>query len=216
MARDFNVPGDISSAAFFIAAATLLPSSELHIEGVGINPTRTEFPRTLSRFGAHIDLDETDDGSGEPQGRISVRGVGDLASYADPQQDSSSEVHGLQVARLIDELPMLAVIATQIEGGLTVRDAAELRVKETDRIAATLDNLRRMGAETEEYADGFTIHGRTPLRGAVIDSYGDHRIAMAFAVAALIAEGSSEIRGAEAVGVSFPEFFELLESIVER
>jgi 3-phosphoshikimate 1-carboxyvinyltransferase len=213
-ARDLDIPGDISSAAFFIAAATLLPASELHIEHVGMNPTRTEFPHTLARLGADITFDESvDNVTGEPAGRISVRGAAQLAS-----SDSTTPhtIRGAQVARLIDELPMLAVIATQTEGGLTVRDAAELRVKETDRITATLDNLRRMGAEVEEYADGFTVYGRTTLRGAMIDSFGDHRIAMAFAVAALIAHGASELRGAEAVAVSFPEFFELLERIVER
>lgn len=212
--RDLHIPGDISSAAFFIAAASLLPASELHIEAVGTNPTRTEFPQTLARLGANITFDESaGDMNGEPVGRISVRGAEQLVSNATA---SARTIRGAQVARLIDELPMLAVVATQTEGGMSVREAGELRVKETDRISATLDNLRRMGAQVEEYADGFAVHGRTQLRGAVLDSFGDHRIAMAFAVAALIARGASEIRGAEAVAVSFPEFFELLERVVER
>jgi 3-phosphoshikimate 1-carboxyvinyltransferase len=117
---------------------------------------------------------------------------------------------------LIDELPILAVAGTQIRGGLEIRDAAELRVKETDRLAATVQNLRAMGAEVEEYDDGLAVSGPTKLRGAVINSYGDHRIAMAFAVAALMAEGPSEIVGAECVEISFPEFFQLLDTIVER
>ena len=214
-ARDLAVPGDISSAAFFIAAATMMPGSELTIEDVGLNPTRTEFPLTLQRLGAEIKInshDEADADAVEPSGTITVRGVEGLRS----SNDAARTLGGVQVARLIDELPMLAVLATQTEGGLLVRDAGELRVKETDRISATLDNLRRMGGDVEEHPEGFRVGGRTPLRGAVVESYGDHRIAMAFAVAALTATGASEIRGAEAVGVSFPEFFSTLEGIVER
>ena len=214
-ARDLAVPGDISSAAFFIAAATMLPGSQLTIEAVGLNPTRTEFPLTLRRLGAKIEINSHDDADSdavEPSGTIAVRGVEGLQA----SNDAARTLGGVQVARLIDELPMLAVLATRLEGGLIVRDAGELRVKETDRISATLDNLRRMGADVEEHSEGFRVGGRTRLRGAAIESYGDHRIAMAFAVAALAAEGASEIRGAEAVGVSFPEFFGTLESIVER
>jgi 3-phosphoshikimate 1-carboxyvinyltransferase len=123
---------------------------------------------------------------------------------------------GALIAQLIDELPMLAVLGTQVEGGLTIRDAAELRLKETDRISATVANLRAMGAEVEEYEDGLAVAGRTRLRGARLDAKGDHRIAMAAAIAALVAEGESEIIGAECVGVSFPEFFPVLESVIER
>lgn len=214
-ARDLSVPGDISSAAFFIAAATMLPGSELTIEAVGLNPTRTEFPLTLRKLGANVEVaspDEANSDAIEPQGTIIVRGVEGLRASS----DAARTLGGVQVARLIDELPMLAVLATQTEGGLVVRDAGELRVKETDRISATLDNLRRMGADVEEHPTGFRVGGRTTLRGAAIESYGDHRIAMAFAVAALTAEGASEIRGSDAVGVSFPEFFDALEAIVER
>ena len=125
-------------------------------------------------------------------------------------------VRGSLIAQLIDELPLLAVVGTQMAGGIEIRDAGELRRKESDRISTTVKNLRAMGAEVEEFADGLKVHGRTQLRGAMLDSYGDHRIAMAFAVAALTAKGDSEIAGAEAVGVSFPEFFTLLESLVER
>ena len=120
------------------------------------------------------------------------------------------------IPQLIDELPLLAVVGSQIEGGIEIRDAAELRAKESDRIAATVQNLRAMGAEVEEFKDGLRVAGPTPLRGALIDPRGDHRIAMAFSVAGLIAQGETEIKDAECVAVSFPEFFELLESVVER
>jgi len=120
------------------------------------------------------------------------------------------------IPNLIDELPLLAVVGTQIPGGLEIRNAEELRVKESDRLAATVRNLQAMGAEVEEYDDGLAVSGPTTLRGAQIDSFGDHRIAMAFSVAALVAEGPSEIGGAECVDISFPEFFKLLETVVER
>ena len=126
-------------------------------------------------------------------------------------------LRGAAVARLIDELPMLAVVGTQVEGGIEIREARELRVKESDRIRTTVDNLRAMGAEVEEFEDGLRVHGRARLRGARLDAHGDHRIAMAFTVAALLAEGETEIVGAEeCVAVSFPEFFPLLESVTER
>jgi 3-phosphoshikimate 1-carboxyvinyltransferase len=125
-------------------------------------------------------------------------------------------LHGALVAGLIDELPVLCVVGTQIEGGLEIRDAAELRVKETDRIGAMVKNLRAMGAEVEEYADGLRVAGPTPLSGARLDSFGDHRIAMACTVAALISEGESELDGAESVAISFPEFFMMLEMVTER
>jgi 3-phosphoshikimate 1-carboxyvinyltransferase len=128
----------------------------------------------------------------------------------------SNALRGQLIPQLIDELPVLAVLGTQVAGGLTILDAAELRVKETDRIAATVENLRAMGAQVEEHADGLTISGPTRLRGAHINPQGDHRIAMAFTIAALIADGASEIAGAECVSVSFPEFYELLESVTER
>ncbi|MBV9959644.1 MAG: 3-phosphoshikimate 1-carboxyvinyltransferase, partial [Acidobacteria bacterium] len=138
------------------------------------------------------------------------------AELAPSEAGRSNVLRGVLIPQLIDELPVLAVLGTQVAGGLTIRDAAELRVKETDRIAATVENLRAMGASVEEHADGLTIQGRTRLRGATINPHGDHRIAMAFTIAALIADGASEIRDAECVAVSFPEFYELLESVLER
>ena len=128
----------------------------------------------------------------------------------------SRTIRGSAIPPLIDELPLLAIVGTQLEGSFEIRDAGELRFKETDRIAATVNNLRAMGAEVKEYEDGLAVHGPTRLRGALIDSRGDHRIAMAFTVAALLAAGDSEIDGAECVRVSFPEFYELLEAVCER
>jgi 3-phosphoshikimate 1-carboxyvinyltransferase len=211
--RELRIPGDFSSAAFFIAAATLLPGSELQIDGVGLNPTRIQLLETLSSLGAKIEILNAVDHCNEPVGTIRIYG-NELLQPA--QHGKSNTISGPMVAALIDELPLLAVIGTQVSGGLVIRDATELRHKETDRIAATVKNLRAMGAEVEEYDDGLAVAGRTDLRGASLTSEGDHRIAMAFSIAALLAEGDSEIQGAECIGISFPEFFELLESVVER
>ena len=212
-ARDVSVPGDISSAAFLIAAAAMLPDSELEVEGVGLNPTRTMFVSMLRSLGVEIEVTEDMEVGYEPVGGVRVKGK---LSAEPPSQVDTTMVRGNLIAQLIDELPLLAVVGTQIAGGIEIRDAAELRRKESDRIAATVKNLRAMGAEVEEFEDGLRVHGRTRLRGTKLDSYGDHRIAMAFAVAALTAAGDSQIEGAETVAVSFPSFFTLLESLVER
>lgn len=225
-ARDVSVPGDISSAAYFVAAAALLPGSDLAIENVGLNPTRDQFLKTLTKFGANITrLEERDDGN-EPSGKVLIR---ELAKLSDAPNASSartkprSRVHpeptnlisGLLISRMIDELPLLAVVGSQMEGGIMIRDAAELRVKESDRITTTVENLRAMGANVEEFDDGLRVAGPTQLRGAPIDSRGDHRIAMAFTVAGLVAAGETEIKDPDCVAVSFPGFFDLLESVVE-
>lgn len=218
-ARDFRIPGDISSAAFFIAAAALLPGSKLLIKDVGLNRTRTQFLQTLRSLGAELRIQTRAESRGrwaeleEPSGDIMVRGGAGLAPV---KHDESNTLSGPLIPRLIDELPMLAVLGTQVIGGLTIRDAAELRVKETDRIAATVENLRAMNVEVEEFEDGLSIKHRTALRGARLRAHGDHRIAMAFTVAALLAEGESEMEGAECVSVSFPDFYTLLEGLVER
>jgi 3-phosphoshikimate 1-carboxyvinyltransferase len=221
-ARGGTIPGDISSAVFFIAAAALLPGSELEIKGVGLNPTRAQVLSTFRSLGTDVTVEDVSgvermsgEDFNEPFGDLYTRGGG---SGLAPLEDGRSNVlSGALIAQLIDELPMLAVLGTQVEGGLIIRDASELRVKETDRISATVLNLRAMGAEVEEYADGLAVAGKVRLRGARLDARGDHRIAMASAVAALIAEGESRIEGAEeCVGVSFPEFFSVLESVVER
>ncbi|MDX6272244.1 MAG: 3-phosphoshikimate 1-carboxyvinyltransferase [Acidobacteriota bacterium] len=212
-ARDCNIAGDISSAAFFAAAAALVPGSDVTLAEVGLNPTRTGLLDVLRRLGADVSVTGERTESGEEVGELRVRGHdGGLAAVS----ANANVLGGELIANVIDELPILCVLGTQVEGGLEIRDAAELRVKETDRISAMVKNLRALGAEVEEYADGLGIDGRTPLRGARLESFGDHRIAMACAVAALIAEGESELEGAEAVAVSFPEFFTMLESVTER
>jgi 3-phosphoshikimate 1-carboxyvinyltransferase len=212
-ARDLVVPGDISSAAFPVAAALMLPGSELELTGVGLNPTRTAVLDALRALGAALEVESAREQSNEPAGRLRVRGGERLA----PSFAGANVIRGGRVAQLIDELPVLAVLGTRVEGGLEIREARELRVKESDRISATVENLRAMGARVEEFEDGLRVEGPTTLRGARIQSFGDHRIAMAFAVAALAAQGETEIEGAEeCVGVSFPEFFPLLESLTER
>ena len=212
-ACDVDVPGDISSAAYFIAAAALLPESLLEINHAGLNETRVAFIETLQQLGSNVGIDDVSVLGNEPVGSVRVKGNDVRPSE---RNDSPLNVNGLAIAKLIDELPLLAVVGSQIEGGIEIRDARELRVKESDRISTTVENLRAMGAQVEEFADGLRVNGPTKLRGAKIDPHGDHRIAMAFAVAGLLAEGETEITDAECVAVSFPEFFELLESIVER
>ncbi len=208
-ARDVSIPGDISSAAYFIAAAALLPGSSLEIMNVGVNATRVTFIDRLRSFGFDVAVSDVHDECNEPVGTIQVNG-------SNSSSESAALLQGALIPQLIDELPLLAVVGSQIEGGIEIRDAAELRAKESDRIAATVQNLRAMGAEVEEFTDGLCVTGQTQLRGAEIDPRGDHRIAMAFAVAGLIAKGETEIKDAECVAVSFPEFFELLEAVVER
>ena len=206
-----TIPGDISSAAYFIAATMLLSGSELTVERVGLNPTRTAFLSVLRSWGADISHAGLETERNEPVGTVRVNGG---ISATATEQDRT--LAGTLIPSVIDELPLLAVVGTQISGGIEIRDAGELRLKESDRLAATARNLRAMGAEVEEQADGVQVFGPTKLRGALIDSYGDHRIAMAFTVAALLAAGESEIEGAECAGVSFPEFFQLLDSLIER
>jgi 3-phosphoshikimate 1-carboxyvinyltransferase len=205
------IPGDISSASFFIAAAMLLPGSDLVIEGVGLNPTRSAFLSVLRAWGADISESDLKTERNEPTGTVRVRG-----GLNNTAADNSRTLSGTLIPSLIDELPLLAVVGTQIEGGIEIRDAGELRLKESDRLATTARNLRAMGAAVEETAGGLQVSGPVKLRGALVDSYGDHRIAMAFSVAALIANGDTEIRGSESAAVSFPEFFELLDSLTRR
>lgn len=209
---DITIPGDVSSAAYFVAAAMLLPDSELTIEGVGLNPTRAEFLSVLNSWGANISTEGVELERNEPVGTVRVRGgIGTKRSAT-----SGSCLEKSSIPSVIDELPLLAVVGTQIPGGIEIRDAGELRHKESDRLKATAVNLRQMGAEVEEHLDGLTINGPTQLRGGAIDSFGDHRIAMAFTVAALIAEGTTEITGTDCVNISFPEFFHLLRSVISE
>lgn len=208
-AKDFQVPSDISSAAFFLVAAACLENSDLTIKTVGLNRTRRAIVDVLKSFGANIEILNEKESCHETIGDLRVAGGKNLQS-----QIASNVVRGEIIANLIDEIPILAVFGTQLTGGLEIRDAAELRVKESDRIAAVVANLRRMNATIEEFTDGFRVE-KSDLKGAPVRSFGDHRIAMAFAVAGLLAEGETEITGAESANVSFPEFFRTLESVTE-
>jgi 3-phosphoshikimate 1-carboxyvinyltransferase len=200
-----NVPGDLSAAVFLIAAAMILPGSSVVLHAVGVNPTRARVLDFLISIGASIHPTSVLMRHGELAGDLSVR-HGELAG---------GTIAGPQVAEMIDELPMLAALGPFTEKGIEIHDAQELRVKESDRIATLAEGLRRMGAQVEEFPDGMRVAGRSAgkLKGAAIDPQGDHRIAMALAVAALGAEGNTTIRDAECVGVSFPEFFDVLDRL---
>lgn len=206
-AKDLLVPSDISSAAFFLVAAACLDNSEILLKNVGLNSSRIGVIEVLRKFGAEIEVSNEREAAGEPVGDLRVSGNNNLTSKV-----AENILRGKIIANLIDEIPILAVFGTQLENGLEIREAAELRVKESDRIAATVENLRKMGARVDEFQDGMKIY-RSALKGAKIDSFGDHRIAMAFAVAGLLADGETEIEGAECAAVSFPEFYETLESV---
>lgn len=202
------VPGDISSAAFFLCAAALFPGSSLVIDQLGMNPTRAALLDVLTALGARVNMLQLEEKHAELVGTVQVTGPADGLG--------STEIGGALAAQLIDELPVLACVAPYTRGGIRIRDAKELRVKESDRIALVARNLRAMGAEVAEFEDGLDVPGGQRLHGATIDSGSDHRIAMAFSVAALRAEGETLIQGAESAAISFPEFFDLLDRIAER
>jgi 3-phosphoshikimate 1-carboxyvinyltransferase len=201
-AFELNAPSDISSAAFLLAAASLVPNSDMIISAVGVNDTRTGILDALMEMGASISLENQREVNGEPIADVAIR-TSDLRGIS---------VDGDWVVRMIDEFPIFAVLATQAQGETVVRDAAELRVKESDRIAMLALELRKLDAKIEERPDGFCIEGPTRLQGAVVDSHGDHRLAMSLAVAGLIAEGETTITNAEAYRESFPNFVDLLRS----
>jgi 3-phosphoshikimate 1-carboxyvinyltransferase len=203
--RKLYVPGDFSSAAFFIGAALALPDSNLVIQNVGLNPTRTALLDLLVPMGGQIKVLNLDLVNGEL--------IGDLHVASSALQ--GGEIPPEAVPGLIDELPVLSVLGTRMEEGLSFHGARELRVKESDRLSAVAENLRRMGAEVEEWPDGLRVPGRQKLKGSAIETYGDHRIAMAFAVAGLMAEGPTTIHDSGCVDISFPGFFELLAQHVE-
>jgi 3-phosphoshikimate 1-carboxyvinyltransferase len=198
------VPGDASSAAFFVAAALLAGTGELRISGVNTNPTRLGFLEVLRRMKAQVAVQPESPQAGEPIGTLLVPGAAPL---------EATEVKAEEIPSLIDEVPILSVIATQAKGTTVIRGAEELRYKESDRIAQMAKGLAAMGAAVEEARDGLRIQGPTPLKGAAIDALGDHRIAMSFAVAGLIAEGTTEIEGAEWANISFPGFFDVLSRL---
>ena len=202
-AQKIIVPGDISSAAYFMAAGLIVPDSEICIENVGINPTRDGMIKACQAMGGNISLENIHDVCGEPVADILVR---------------SSSLHGTVVEdaiipTLIDELPIIAVMAAFAEGQTIIRDAAELKVKESDRITVMVDNLKRMGADIEGTEDGMIIHGGRPLHGATIDSHLDHRVAMSFAVAGTICDGTVDILNGDCVKISYPEFYNDLYSL---
>ncbi len=201
-----RIPGDLSSAAFFLCAAALFPNSQLNIPHLLMNPTRARLLDILMQMGLRISVTQLEEINGELVGSLQVAG-GTL---------EGASIAGADSAALIDEIPVIAAIAPFTREGIEVRDAKELRVKESDRIASVATNLRLMGAQVEEFEDGLKIPGGQSLHGAELDSYDDHRVAMAFAVAALRAQGETVIRGAESAAISYPAFFEKLEELSER
>jgi 3-phosphoshikimate 1-carboxyvinyltransferase len=203
---DARVPGDLSSAAFFLCAAALFPGSQLTITSLLMNPTRARLLDILTQLGLRISVTQLEEVHGELVGTLQVEG-GKL---------QGATIAGADTAALIDEIPVLAAIAPYTEQGIDVRDAKELRVKESDRIASIATNLRAMGAQVEEREDGLKIPGGKTLHGAELESFGDHRIAMAFSIAALRAQGDTLIRGSECAAISYPVFFSALESLIER
>ena len=202
-ARDFDVPGDISSAAFWLVAAAAQPGSRLKIKNAGLNPTRTGILDVLKRMGADIRIERKDDGTGEPAGDVEIQGA----------KLHGTTIGGAEIPNVIDELPVLAVAAALADGTTIIKDAAELRVKESDRLAVVAHHLQAMGAVVTEHADGMEIRGGRPLHEARLTSHGDHRIAMAFAVAGLFAEGETVIENTECVETSFPGFAEQLRAL---
>lgn len=201
--KKITVPGDISSAMFFIAAGVTVPGSQIELVNVGINPTRTGALEVLGEMGADITLSNRREVNGEPVADLLVRGS-DL---------TGTTMEGAIIPKLIDEIPVLAVVAALARGETVVRDAAELRHKESDRITAVVRMLSALGADVNERPDGFVVRGGKQLQGAPCDSYGDHRMAMAAAVAGLSARGETVVRGAECVGISYPNFFDTLNAL---
>ena len=203
-AKEIAVPGDISSAAFFLAAGLMIPHSEILIKNVGINPTRDGMIHVCRAMGGDLTLLNVRM-TGEPVADILVR----------TSSLHATDIHGDIIPTLIDELPMIAAMACFAEGDTIIRDAAELKVKESNRIAVMAENLSAMGADVEETVDGMIIHGGKPLHGATIDSHLDHRIAMTFAITAALAEGETEILGAECVNISYPDFYQDLNKLAQ-
>lgn len=201
--RDFQVPGDISSAAFWLVAAAAQPRSHLLVKDIGLNKTRTGILGVLVRFGAHV-REAIEKEEAEPMGNVEIKGA----------RLKGTVIEGREIPNVIDEIPVLAVAAALAHGTTVIANAGELRVKETDRLAAIATNLRAMGAEVAENEDGLEIFGGAPLRGARVQSFGDHRIAMAFAIAGLFAEGETIVQDVDCVNTSYPGFYAQLEQII--
>ncbi|RDI42998.1 3-phosphoshikimate 1-carboxyvinyltransferase [Falsibacillus pallidus] len=201
-----TVPGDISSAAFFLVGAAITKNSSIKLEHVGLNPTRTGIVDVLEMMGADFDIEyDTADEGTEPIGAITIR-ASDL---------KGTVIEGELIPRLIDEIPVIALLATQAEGTTIIRDAEELKVKETNRIDSVVNELKKMGADIEATPDGMIIRGKCGLKGAEVDSHGDHRIGMMLAIASLICQGNMELKGKEAIRVSYPQFFEHMNELTD-
>ncbi len=200
-----DVPADISSAAFFMVGAAITPGSSLRLKEVILNPTRTGIIDVMERMGAEISIEKIHDVSGEPVGDVVVSYSPDLRA---------TEIKGEEIPRLIDELPVIALLASQAEGETVITDASELRVKESDRITSTVENLKNIGVEAEELPDGMVIRGKSRIKGGKVKSFGDHRIAMTFTIASLISESPIEIDNVECISTSYPGFFKDLESVL--
>ncbi len=204
--RYYFIPNDISSSAFFIALASIVPNSHLVIKDVGLNPTRTAFIDVLKKMGAEIQIENLREIANEPIGDIIVKSGKEISL-------KNLTLSGDIIPSIIDEIPILAIVATVAEGKFEVRDASDLRNKESDRIKSIVKNLQKMGIEVEEYQDGFAFEGGEKLKGTLIETFNDHRIAMAFSIAGLIAEGETVIDKPECVKISFPNFYEILKNI---
>lgn len=202
-ATHIEVPGDISSAAFFLVAGAIAKDSSIHLEHVGLNPTRTGILDVLQQMGAKLDIELENGGDEEPIGRLSIQS----------SQLKGIEIGGELIPRLIDEIPIIALLATQAQGTTVIKDAEELKVKETDRITAVVDELKKLGADIEATEDGMVINGPVTLTGGVLQSYGDHRIGMMGAVASVISTGPIEIEHASCISVSYPNFFDHLRNV---
>lgn len=205
---DMKIPADISAGSFFMVAAACMPGSDITLRNLGVNPTRSAIVDVMKRLGVEIDILNVDNQCNEPTATVRIRG-----GLQATRENVPARISGAFIPNLIDEIPILAVLGTQLANGLEVRDASELRHKESDRISSIITNLKLMGAEVTEFSDGFYVKSSN-LRGARIDAYSDHRIAMAFAVAGLLADGETEIEGADCAAVSFPGFFEILQGVV--
>ena len=207
---DFRIPGDFSSALFFLVASLLVPGSRIALKGVGVNPTRAGFLPLLETAGIRVERSNATENNGEPACDLQIRPDSQV------RKQFPNEISGDWVARLIDEIPALAILGTSLERGFTVRDAQELRHKESDRIRSVVVNLRRLGVEVRELPDGFVIPPGSRIRGGEVRTFGDHRIAMAFALAGLVAESPVELDRPECVAVSYPDFFRHLEGVCRR
>lgn len=204
-AATVNVPGDISSAAFFLAAGAMIPDSQIVLKNVGLNPTRTGIIDVLGNMGANLEIIQNKDGSFEPFGDLIIKS----------SELKGTVIEGSLIPRLIDEIPIIALMATQAEGTTVIKDAEELKVKETNRIDTVVNELKKLGASIEATADGMIIHGKSALSGGTVSSHGDHRIGMMLAIAALLSDGDVTLENPESISVSYPNFFAHLNNLIQ-